>query len=63
MGKQSLTEAGYKVILALQINGALNDYVCTFVVNKVDVTEKEQQPQKKSEDKTGSRRGGRRGAF
>ena len=53
----------FQVILALQINGSLNDYVCTFVVNKVDVTEKEQQPQKNPEDRTGSRRGGRRGAF
>jgi hypothetical protein len=53
----------FQVILALQINGALNDYVCTFIVNKVDVTEKEQPSQKNPEDKTGSRRGGRRGAF
>jgi len=34
------------VILALQINGVRTDYVCTFIVNNVDVTEKEQQPEK-----------------
>jgi len=53
----------FQVILALQINGVRNDYVCTFVVNKVDVTEKEQQPEKNPEDRTGTRRGSRRGAF
>jgi len=52
----------FQVVLALQINGVRNDYVCTFIVNKVDVTEKEQQPEKNPNDR-GSRRGGRRGAF
>jgi len=32
---------------------ALNDYVCTFVVNKVDVTEKEQQRRKSLRIKQG----------
>ena len=53
----------FQIILALQINGVRNDYVCTFIVNNVDVTEKEQQPEKKTEDRTGSRRSGRRGGF
>jgi hypothetical protein len=48
----------FQVILALQINGVRTDYVCTFIVNNVDVTEKEQQPEKNP-----SRRGNRRGAF
>ena len=52
----------FQVVLALQINGVRNDYVCTFIVNKVDVTEKEQQPEKNTNGR-GSRRGGRRGAF
>jgi hypothetical protein len=50
----------FQVILALQINDVRNDYVCTFKINNVDVTEKEQQPEKKS---NGSRKGNMRRAF
>jgi len=53
----------FQVILALQINGVRNDYVCTFIVNKVDVTEKEQQPEKNPNNGGGGRRGNRGGAF
>jgi hypothetical protein len=52
----------FQVVLTLQINGVRNDYICTFIVNNVDVTEKEQQPEKNPND-GGSRRGNRRGAF
>jgi hypothetical protein len=52
----------FQVILALQINGVRTDYVCTFIVNNVDVTEKEQQPEKNSNN-GGGRRGSRGGAF
>jgi hypothetical protein len=38
----------FQVILALQIDDVRNDYACTFKINKVDVTEKEQQPEKKN---------------
>jgi len=44
------------VILALQIDDAQNDYICTFKINNVDVIEKEQQSEKNPEDRTGSRR-------
>ena len=50
----------FQVILALQIDDVRNDYVCTFKINNVDVTEKEQQPEKKS---NGSRKGNMRRAF
>jgi hypothetical protein len=51
----------FQVILALQVDDVRNDYVCTFKINNVDVTEKEeQQPEKKS---TGSRKGGMRRTF
>ena len=53
----------FQVILAMQINGVRYDYMCTFVINKVDVIEKEQQPEKNPEDRTGGRRGSKRGAF
>ena len=32
----------FQVILDLQMDGIRSDYVCTFTINKVDVTEKEQ---------------------
>jgi len=50
----------FQVILALQFDDVRNDYVCTFKINNVDVTEKEQQPEKKS---NGSRKGNMRRAF
>ena len=50
----------FQVILALQVNGVRNDYVCTFRINKVDVTEKEQQQEKNTNSEKGSGRGGRR---
>jgi len=52
----------FQVILALQINSVRTDYVCTFIVNNVDVTEKEQQPGKNTNN-GGSRRGSRRNAY
>ena len=58
MGKRSLTEAGYKVILALQINGVRYDYVCIFKINNVDVTEKEEQQPEKNPNNGRGRRGG-----
>jgi hypothetical protein len=53
----------FQVILALQINGVRNDYVCTFKINNVDVTSKEQKSEKNTDDGKGSGRGGRRRAF
>ena len=50
----------FQVILVLQIDDVRNDYVCTFKINNVDVTEKEQQPEKKS---NGSRKGSMRRTF
>jgi hypothetical protein len=50
----------FQVILALQINDVPNNYVCTFKINKVDITEKEQQPENKSNE---SRKSSRRRAF
>jgi len=46
----------FQVILVLQINDVQNDYACTFKINKVDITEKEQQPVKKSNEGKGDRR-------
>ena len=60
---ESFVGKTFQVILALQIDDVRNDYVCTFKVNKVDVTEKEQQPEKKSNDGTGSGKGNRRHTF
>jgi hypothetical protein len=53
----------FQVILALQVDDVQNDYVCTFKINNVDVTEKEQTPEKNTNDGKGSGRGGRRRAF
>jgi hypothetical protein len=53
----------FQVKLALQIDDVPNDYVCTFKINKVDVTEKEQQPEKKSDEGKGSGKGNRRHTF
>jgi hypothetical protein len=53
----------FQVILVLQINGVRNDYMCTFKINNVDVTEKEQKPEKNTGNGNGSGRGGRRRAF
>lgn len=51
----------FQVILALRVDDVQNDYVCTFKINNVDVTEKEEkQPEKKS---NGSRKGGMRRTF
>jgi hypothetical protein len=52
----------FQVILALQIDGVRTDYVCTFIVNNVDVNEKEQQPEKNPNNGRG-RRGSRGGTF
>ena len=56
----------FKVILALQIDNVRNDYVNTFKINKVDVTEKvqqEPQPEKKPDEGKGSEKGSRRRTF
>jgi hypothetical protein len=53
----------FQVILVLQIDSVRNDYACTFKINKVDVTEKEQQLLKNPNEEKRSGRGGRRRAF
>ena len=50
----------FQVILPLQIGNVRNDYVYTFKINKVDVTEKEQRIEKNSKEGKGSGRSGRR---
>ncbi len=52
----------FQVILVLHSNGVGRHYICTFKINGVNVTEKEQQP-KKNTDNTGNRKQNRRGAF
>jgi hypothetical protein len=53
----------FQVILALQIDDVRNDYVCIFKINNVDVIEKEQQPEKKPNERTGNGKGSRRHTF
>ena len=53
----------FQIILVLQINGVRNYYKCTFIINNVNVIEKEQQPEKNPENRTGGRRGSKRGGF
>jgi len=56
----------FQVILALQIENVRNDYVNTFRINKVDVTEKiqqEQQPEKDPNEGKGSGKSSRRLTF
>jgi len=50
----------FQVMLALQIDDLRNDYLCTFKINKVDVTEKEEQPEKNPAEGKGSGKGSRR---
>jgi len=56
----------FQVILALQIENVRNDYVNTFRINKVEVTEKvqqEPQPEKNHDEGKGSEKGSRRRTF
>jgi len=57
---EPFTGKTFQVILALQDDDVPNNYICTFKINNVDVTEKEQQPEKKSD---GSRKGNMRRTF
>ncbi|MGO9138288.1 MAG: hypothetical protein ACLP9S_00375 [Syntrophales bacterium] len=43
----------FHVVLALQIDNVRNDYVYTFKINKVDVTEKEEQQEKSPKEGKG----------
>lgn len=49
----------FQVILALQIDDARNDYVCTFKINKVDVTVEKHEQEKGSDNKEKGKRSGR----
>ena len=49
----------FQVILSLQINGVRTDYISTFIINNVNVTEREQQP----ENNHNGGRGRKAGAF
>ena len=49
----------FQVILALQIDDLRNDYVCTFKVNKIDVTEEKREQEKSPDSKEGGKRSGR----
>jgi hypothetical protein len=53
----------FQVILALQIDNVRNDYVYTFKINKVDVTEKEEQQEKSPKEGKGSGKGGRKRTY
>jgi hypothetical protein len=53
----------FQVILALQIDNVRNDYVYTFKIKKVDVTEKEEQREKSPEEGKGSGKGGRKRTY
>lgn len=53
----------FQVILALQIDNVRNDYVYTFKINKVVVTEKEQPSEKNPTERKGSGRNNRRHRF
>jgi hypothetical protein len=50
----------FQVILPLQIGNVRSDYIYTFKINRVDVTEKEQRIEKNSKEGKGSGRNGRR---
>jgi hypothetical protein len=60
---ESLADKTFQVILALQIDNVRNDYVYTFKINEVGVTEKEQQPEKSHNEGKGSGRSSGRGTF
>jgi len=60
---ESLEGGNFQVSLALQINNIRNDYIYTFKINKVEVTEKQQQQENSPDEGKGSRRGSRRDTF
>ena len=49
----------FQVILALQIDDLRNDYLCTFKINKVAVTEEKREQEKGSDNKEKGKRSGR----
>ncbi len=49
----------FQVILALQIGDLKNEYVCTFKINKVAVTEEKREQEKGSDNKEKGKRSGR----
>jgi len=49
----------FQVILALQIDDVRNYYVCTFKINKVDVTEEKREQEKGSDNNEKGKRAGR----
>ncbi len=49
----------FQVILALQIDDVRNEYVCTFRINKVDVTEAKREQEKSPDNKEQGKRPGR----
>lgn len=52
----------FQVILALHSNGVGRHYICTFIINGVNVTEREQQPKKSTDNMENGKRS-RRGGF
>jgi hypothetical protein len=49
----------FQVMLALQIDDLRNDYLCTFKINKVAVTEEKREQEKNSDNKEKGKRSGR----
>ena len=49
----------FQVILALQIDDLQNEYVCTFRINKVDVTEEKREQEKSPDNKDQGKKSGR----
>jgi hypothetical protein len=49
----------FQIILALQIDDVRNEYVCTFKINKVAVTEEKREQEKGSDNKEKGKRSGR----
>ena len=49
----------FQVILALQIDDLQNEYVCTFKINKVAVTEEKREQEKGSDNKEKGKRSGK----
>ena len=47
------------MILALQIDDLQNEYVCTFKINKVAVTEEKREQEKGSDNKEKGKRSGK----
>ncbi len=49
----------FQVVLALQIDDARTDYVCTFKINKVEITEEKREQEKTPDNKEKGKRSGR----